>query len=319
MNKSNNMNILITGGAGFLGANLARSLIEEGHSVTSMDNFHSGRKENLISCEDSSSFQSIAHDIRKPLDMSDNIDQIYHLACPASPKFYQADPIYTTETCVIGTLNVLNFALKKNAKILFTSTSEVYGDPEVHPQPESYRGSVNSTGIRACYDEGKRCAESIFYDFHRMHGVDIKVARLFNTYGPLMRSDDGRVVSNFICQSITDSPITLYGDGTQTRSFCHVDDLIIGLKKLMQSDSSILYPVNLGNPGEFTLLELIKEIEIVANKSLKLKFFPLPMDDPKMRKPDIQIARTQLNWEPSIKLKDGLVSTYQYFSDQLND
>ena len=278
MNKSNNMNILITGGAGFLGANLARSLIKEGHSVTSMDNFHSGRKENLISCEDSSSFQSIAHDIRKPIDMSDNIDQIYHLACPASPKFYQADPIYTTETCVIGTLNVLNFALKKNAKILFTSTSEVYGDPEVHPQPESYRGSVNSTGIRACYDEGKRCAESI-----------------------------------------TDSPITLYGDGTQTRSFCHVDDLIVGLKKLMQSDSNILYPVNLGNPGEFTLLELIKEIENVANKSLKLKFFPLPMDDPKMRKPDIQIARTQLNWEPSIKLKDGLVSTYQYFSQQLND
>lgn len=313
------MNILITGGAGFLGANLSRSLLEEGHCVTSIDNFHSGRKENFVSFENSSSFQSISHDIRKPLKISDNIDQIYHLACPASPKFYQADPIYTTETCVLGTLNVLNLALTKNAKILFTSTSEVYGDPEVHPQPESYRGSVNSTGIRACYDEGKRCAESIFYDFHRMHGLDIKVARLFNTYGPLMRSDDGRVVSNFICQSITNSPITLYGDGTQTRSFCHVDDLILGLKKLMQSDSSILYPVNLGNPGEFSLLELIKEIENLANKPLRIKFFPLPMDDPRMRKPDIHIAKTKLDWEPSIQLRDGLISTYQYFSEQLKD
>jgi len=311
------MNILITGGAGFLGANLSKSLIGDGHCVISIDNFHSGRKENFISFHNSSSFQSIFHDIRKPLEILDNIDQIYHLACPASPKFYQADPIYTTETCVLGTLNVLKFALKKNAKILFTSTSEVYGDPEVHPQPESYRGSVNSTGIRACYDEGKRCAESIFYDFHRMHGLDIKVARLFNTYGPLMRSDDGRVISNFICQSITDSPITLYGDGTQTRSFCHVDDLVDGLKKLMQSDEDVLYPVNLGNPGEFTLLELITEIEIIANKSLTLEFFPLPMDDPQMRKPDIQIAKTKLDWRPSIQLQEGLKSTYQYFSEQL--
>ena len=311
------MNILITGGAGFLGANLSKSLLEEGHCVTSIDNFHSGRKENFVSFENSSSFQSISHDIRKPLEISDNIDQIYHLACPASPKFYQADPIYTTETCVLGTLNVLNFAVTKNAKILFTSTSEVYGDPEVHPQPESYRGSVNSTGIRACYDEGKRCAESIFYDFHRMHGLDIKVARLFNTYGPLMRSDDGRVVSNFICQSISGTPITIYGDGTQTRSFCYVDDLILGLKKLMSSGSSVLYPVNLGNPGEFTLLELVEEIEKIVNTKLTLEFLPLPLDDPKIRKPDIQLARTALNWEPSVDLRDGLKDTYNYFLKEL--
>ncbi|MDA9634181.1 SDR family oxidoreductase [Pseudomonadota bacterium] len=312
------MNILITGGAGFLGANLSKSLLADGHSIISIDNFHSGRKENFSSFPNSPSFQSISHDIRKPLEISDNIDQIFHLACPASPKFYQADPIYTTETCVLGTLNVLNFAIKKNAKILFTSTSEVYGDPEVHPQPESYRGSVNSIGIRACYDEGKRCAESIFYDFHRMHGLDIKVARLFNTYGPLMRADDGRVISNFICQSIKNSPITIYGDGTQTRSFCYVDDLIIGLKRLMKSDSSILNPVNLGNPDEFTLLELVELIEETLNKKLTLNFLPLPLDDPKIRKPDINIAKTMLGWEPSIALKDGLQETYDYFFNELN-
>jgi UDP-glucuronate decarboxylase len=311
------MNILITGGAGFLGANLSRSLIEEGHCVISIDNFHSGRKENLHSLKESSSFQSIAHDIRQPIEISDTIDQIYHLACPASPKFYQADPIYTTETCVLGSLNVLNFAMKKKSKVLFTSTSEVYGDPEVHPQPESYRGSVNPIGIRACYDEGKRCAESIFYDFHRMHGIDIKVARLFNTYGPLMRSDDGRVVSNFICQSISGTPITIYGDGTQTRSFCYVDDLILGLKKLMSSGSSVLYPVNLGNPSEFTLLELVEEIEKIVNTKLTLEFLPLPLDDPKIRKPDIQLARTALNWEPSVDLRDGLKDTYNYFLKEL--
>ena len=312
------MNILITGGAGFLGANLSKSLLADGHSVISIDNFHSGRKENFSLFRNSPSFQSISHDIRKPLEISDNIDQIFHLACPASPKFYQSDPIYTTETCVLGTLNVLNFAIKKNAKILFTSTSEVYGDPEVHPQPESYRGSVNSIGIRACYDEGKRCAESIFYDFHRMHGLDIKVARLFNTYGPLMRTDDGRVISNFICQSIKNSPITIYGDGTQTRSFCYVDDLIIGLKRLMNSDSSILNPVNLGNPDEFTLLELVELIEETLNKKLTLNFLPLPLDDPKIRKPDINIAKTMLGWEPSIALKDGLQETYDYFFNELN-
>ena len=313
------MNILITGGAGFLGANLSKSLLADGHSVISIDNFHSGRKENFSLFRNSPSFQSISHDIRKPLEISYNIDQIFHLACPASPKFYQADPIYTTETCVLGTLNVLNFAIKKNAKILFTSTSEVYGDPEVHPQPESYRGSVNSIGIRACYDEGKRCAESIFYDFHRMHGLDIKVARLFNTYGPLMRTDDGRVISNFICQSIKNSPITIYGDGTQTRSFCYVDDLIIGLKRLMKSDSSILNPVNLGNPDEFTLLELVELIEETLNKKLTLNFLPLPLDDPKIRKPDIHIAKTALGWEPLIALKDGLQETYKYFFNELKN
>jgi UDP-glucuronate decarboxylase len=209
--------------------------------------------------------------------------------------------------------------MKKKSKVLFTSTSEVYGDPEVHPQPESYRGSVNPIGIRACYDEGKRCAESIFYDFHRMHGIDIKVARLFNTYGPLMRSDDGRVVSNFICQSITGSPITIYGDGTQTRSFCYVDDLIIGLKRLMQSDSSVFNPINLGNPDEFSLLELVGLIEEILNKKLTLNFLPLPLDDPKIRKPDIHIAKTTLEWEPLIALKDGLQETYKYFFNELKN
>ena len=311
------MNILITGGAGFLGANLSRSLLEDGHCVISIDNFHSGREENFIYFQDSPLFKSISHDIRKPLGISDNIDQIYHLACPASPKFYQADPIYTTETCVLGTLNVLNFALQKNAKVLFTSTSEVYGDPEVHPQPESYRGSVNPIGIRACYDEGKRCAESLFYDFHRTHGLDIKVARLFNTYGPLMRADDGRVVSNFICQSILDHPITMYGDGSQTRSFCHVDDLIRGLQLLMNTESNILHPVNLGNPGEFTLLELVNQIELITEKKLQVEFLPLPLDDPKKRKPDISVAMQKLEWEPSISLKDGLKDTYEYFQNQL--
>ncbi|MDA0362117.1 MAG: SDR family oxidoreductase [Proteobacteria bacterium] len=311
------MNILITGGAGFLGANLSRSLLEDGHCVISIDNFHSGREENFISFQESPLFKSISHDIRKPLGISDNIDQIYHLACPASPKFYQADPIYTTETCVLGTLNVLNFALQKNAKVLFTSTSEVYGDPEVHPQPESYRGSVNPIGIRACYDEGKRCAESLFYDFHRTHGLDIKVARLFNTYGPLMRADDGRVVSNFICQSILDHPITMYGDGSQTRSFCHVDDLIRGLQLLMNTESNILHPVNLGNPDEFTLLELVNQIELITEKKLQVEFLPLPLDDPKKRKPDISVAMQKLEWEPSISLKDGLKDTYEYFQNQL--
>lgn len=312
------MNILITGGAGFVGSNLCNNLIQDQHHIFILDNLHSGRKENLSHCEHLKSFNFIEHDIRNPLTIEEDIDQIYHLACPASPKFYQSDPIYTTETCVLGSLNVLNFALQKKAKVLFTSTSEVYGDPEVHPQPESYKGSVNPTGIRACYDEGKRCAESLFYDFHRMHGLDIKVARLFNTYGPLMRSDDGRVVSNFICQSISKIPLTIYGDGTQTRSFCHIDDLVIGLKKLMNSGSDILYPVNLGNPDEFSLLELVKEIESISSKELELEFQPLPMDDPKIRKPDIQLAKTKLGWEPSIKLSDGLINTYEYFYNQLN-
>jgi len=312
------MNILITGGAGFVGANLANNLIQDQHHIFILDNLHSGRKENLSHCEHLKNFNLIEHDIRNPFTIEEDIDQIYHLACPASPKFYQSDPIYTTETCVLGSLNVLNFALQKKAKVLFTSTSEVYGDPEVHPQPESYKGSVNPTGIRACYDEGKRCAESLFYDFHRMHGLEIKVARLFNTYGPLMRSDDGRVVSNFICQSISKIPLTIYGDGTQTRSFCHIDDLVIGLKKLMNSGSDILYPVNLGNPDEFSLLELVKEIESISSKELELEFQPLPMDDPKIRKPDIQLAKTKLGWEPSIKLSDGLINTYEYFYNQLN-
>lgn len=313
------MNILITGGAGFLGSNLAKILIEEGHSVISLDNFHSGRKKNFSFIQEASNFKSITHDIRKPLEISENIDQIYHLACPASPKFYQTDPIYTTETCVLGSLNVLNFALKKKSTVLFTSTSEVYGDPEVHPQPESYRGSVNSTGIRACYDEGKRCAESLFFDFHRIYNLDIRVARLFNTYGPMMRPDDGRVISNFICQSILNKPITIYGDGLQTRSFCHVDDLILGLKNLMNCNEKISHPINLGNPDEFTLLELVDLIEKIINTKLKLKFLSLPLDDPKMRKPDISMAKKILGWEPKILLEKGLKDTYNYFQSEIKN
>ncbi|MDA9344676.1 SDR family oxidoreductase [Gammaproteobacteria bacterium] len=311
------MKILVTGGAGFLGANLCANLLEEGHEIFSLDNFHSGREENYAPLTRSSRFHSIIHDIRSPLTISHKIDQIYHLACPASPKFYQSDPIYTTETCVLGSLNVLNLAVEKKAKILFTSTSEVYGDPEVHPQPESYRGSVNPIGIRACYDEGKRCAESLFYDFQRTHHLDVRVARLFNTYGPLMRPDDGRVVSNFICQSILKSPITIYGDGMQTRSFCHSKDLIRGLKMLMDSDTKISHPINLGNPGEFTLLELVNQIELLIDRKLELKFFPLPLDDPKKRKPDITIAKKILDWEPKILLEDGLKDTYNYFKSEL--
>jgi len=313
------MNILITGGAGFLGSNLAKTLIDEGHSVISLDNFHSGRKKNFSFIQETSNFKSITHDIRQPLDISENIDQIYHLACPASPKFYQTDPIYTTETCVLGSLNVLNFAIKKKSTVLFTSTSEVYGDPEVHPQPESYRGSVNSTGIRACYDEGKRCAESLFYDFHRIYNLDVKVARLFNTYGPMMRPDDGRVISNFICQSILNKPITIYGDGLQTRSFCHVDDLILGLKNLMNCNEEISHPINLGNPDEFTLLELVDLIEKIIHTKLELKFLPLPLDDPKMRKPDITMAKKILGWEPKIFLEKGLKDTYNYFHSEIQN
>ena len=307
------MNILVTGGAGFLGSNLCRSLLLDGHNVTSIDNFDSGKKENLKPFKVNSKFTSIEHDIRNPLDISEKFEEIYHLACPASPKFYQKNPIATTETCVIGTINVLKKAVKDKATILFTSTSEVYGDPEVHPQPESYKGSVNFTGIRSCYDEGKRCAESLFYDFRRTYGIRIKVARLFNTYGPNMRPDDGRVISNFICQSIEDKPLTIYGDGTQTRSFCFVDDLIVGLRALMSSSDEVYEPINLGNPTEFSLLELVEEISKITNRKLSIEHKPLPLDDPKIRRPDISKAKKELNWSPSINLQEGLKKTYSYF------
>ena len=307
------MNILVTGGAGFLGSNLCRSLLLDGHNVTSIDNFDSGKKENLKPFKVNSKFTSIEHDIRNPLDFSEKFEEIYHLACPASPKFYQKNPIATTETCVIGTINVLKKAVKDKATILFTSTSEVYGDPEVHPQPESYKGSVNFTGIRSCYDEGKRCAESLFYDFRRTYGIRIKVARLFNTYGPNMRPDDGRVISNFICQSIEDKPLTIYGDGTQTRSFCFVDDLILGIRALMSSSDEVYEPINLGNPTEFSLLELVEEISKITNRKLSIEHKPLPLDDPKIRRPDISKAKKELNWSPSINLQEGLKKTYSYF------
>ena len=313
MTRKKNMNILVTGGAGFLGSNLCRSLLLDGHNVTSIDNFDSGKKENLKPFKVNSKFTSIEHDIRNPLDISEKFEEIYHLACPASPKFYQKNPIATTETCVIGTINVLKKAVKDKATILFTSTSEVYGDPEVHPQPESYKASVNFTGIRSCYDEGKRCAESLFYDFRRTYGIRIKVARLFNTYGPNMRPDDGRVVSNFICQSIEDKPLTIYGDGTQTRSFCFVDDLILGLRALMSSSDEVYEPINLGNPTEFSLLELVEEISKITNRKLSIEHKPLPLDDPKIRRPDISKAKKELNWSPSINLQEGLKKTYSYF------
>jgi UDP-glucuronate decarboxylase len=313
------MNILITGGAGFLGTNLSYSLLNEGHSITILDNLHSGVEANLSYLKQQHDFIFINHDIRHPISLDQKFDQIYHLACPASPRFYQADPIYTTETCVLGTLNALNKALSDNGRILFTSTSEIYGDPEVHPQSENYTGSVNCTGIRACYDEGKRCAESLMYDFHRMHGLDIKVARLFNTYGQFMRPDDGRVISNFICQSLLDQPITVYGDGKQTRSFCHVDDLIVGLKKMMNSSNEIFMPINLGNPNEFQLIELVQIIQKITNKNLKVEHLPLPQDDPKMRQPDITAAKNLLDWHPLISLDQGVEKTIMYFDELLSN
>lgn len=303
-------NILVTGGAGFLGSHLCDRLINEGNKVICVDNLYTGSLENIKHLMDNPNFSFKEHDVIEPMDVT--VDQIYNLACPASPPHYQADPIKTAKTSVFGALNLLELAKKNNARILQASTSEVYGDPQVHPQPESYRGYVNTIGIRSCYDEGKRMAETLFFDYHRQHNVDIRVMRIFNTYGPRMNPNDGRVVSNFIVQAINGEDITIYGDGTQTRSFCYVDDLIEGMYRLMNTED-FTGPVNIGNPGEFTMLELAKKvIELTGSKS-QLVYRPLPSDDPLQRKPVIELAKEKLDWEPTIMLEEGLKKTIEYF------
>lgn len=307
--------ILVTGGAGFLGSFLCERLLNDGHDVLCMDNFFTGRKANIAHLMDNKYFELMRHDVTIPVYVE--VDEIYNLACPASPVHYQFDPVQTTKTSVHGAINILGLAKRIKAKVFQASTSEVYGDPSVHPQPESYWGNVNPIGVRSCYDEGKRCAETLFFDYKRQHNLEIKVARIFNTYGPRMHPQDGRVVSNFIIQAIKNEPITIYGDGTQTRSFCYCDDLVEGFVRLMNSDESITGPINLGNPGEFTMLELADNILKLTNSSSELIYEPLPEDDPKQRRPDISLAKEQLNWSPKIDLNEGLKKTISYFENLL--
>ncbi len=303
--------ILVTGGAGFLGSNLCEKLLEYGHDVLCVDNFFTGRRQNLFSILENPRFEILRHDVTFPLHVE--VDQIFNLACPASPTHYQFDPVQTTKTSVHGAINMLGLAKRVKARILQASTSEVYGDPEVHPQPETYFGRVNPIGVRSCYDEGKRCAETLFFDYHRQHKVDIKVVRIFNTYGPRMLPSDGRVVSNFIVQALAGSDITVYGDGSQTRSFCYVDDLIDGLIRVMSTRGGFTGPVNLGNPAEFTMLQLAElVIELTSSKS-KIVFMPLPDDDPRQRRPDISIAQSEIHWTPRVPLREGLERTIKYF------
>ncbi len=304
--------ILVTGGAGFIGSHLCKRLLSEGNEVLCVDNFFTGRRSNIHSLLDDKNFELMRHDVTIPLYVE--VDQIYNLACPASPVHYQFDPIQTTKTSVHGAINMLGLADRLKARILQASTSEVYGDPDVHPQPESYWGKVNPIGIRSCYDEGKRCAETLFFDYHRQAGVDIRVIRIFNTYGPNMHPKDGRVVSNFITQALANQDITIYGDGSQTRSFQYVDDLVEGMIKMMNNEDGFVGPVNIGNPGEFTIAQLAEEVlkQIPESKS-KIIFKDLPQDDPKQRKPDISLAKEKLNWQPEIKLQGGLTKTIKYF------
>jgi UDP-glucuronate decarboxylase len=303
--------ILITGGAGFLGSHLSKRLLEEGNEILCVDNFYTGSRKNIYELLDHKNFELLRHDITHPLFVE--VDQIYNLACPASPIHYQFDPVQTTKTSVIGAINMLGLAKRLKVPILQASTSEVYGDPEVHPQPESYRGNVNPIGPRACYDEGKRCAETLFFDYYRQHKLEIKVIRIFNTYGPNMNPHDGRVVSNFIVQALKGNDITMYGDGKQTRSFCYATDLIDGMIKMMNSESGFTGPVNIGNPTEFTMLELAQQIIKLTNSKSKIIFQELPEDDPMQRKPIIDLAKDKLNWTPTIELEAGLIKTIEYF------
>ena len=311
MNNYTNKKILVTGGAGFIGSHLCEKLLSQGHEVICVDNYFTGSKSNVKNLIDDSKFELIRHDITFPLYLE--VDQIYNLACPASPTHYQYDPVQTIKTSVHGAINMLGLAKRLGIRIFQASTSEVYGDPEIHPQHELYWGKVNPIGPRSCYDEGKRCAETLFFDYHRQHNVNIKIARIFNTYGPRMHPDDGRVVSNFIVQALLDKDITVYGDGTQTRSFCYIDDLISAIQLFMDSDNDFTGPINIGNPDEFSILELAqKVIDLIGSKS-KLVFKELPEDDPKQRQPDITLAKEKLHWEPKIKLNDGLRHTIEYF------
>ena len=305
------MKILVTGGAGFLGSHLCEHLLKAGQDVLCVDNFFTGTKQNIVHLLRSPYFELLRHDITFPLYVE--VDQIYNLACPASPIHYQFDPVQTTKVSVHGAINMLGLAKRLKARILQASTSEVYGDPEIHPQPESYWGRVNPIGGRSCYDEGKRCAETLFFDYHRQHQLDIKVARIFNTYGPRMHPNDGRVVSNFVVQSLRGEPITVYGDGKQTRSFCYVDDLVDGLTRLMETERAFTGPVNLGNPEEFSMLELAERIIRLTKSKSRIKFKPLPQDDPRQRRPDIGLARKRLKWKPKVSLDDGLKETIRYF------
>jgi UDP-glucuronate decarboxylase len=303
--------ILVTGGAGFLGSHLCERLLNEGNDVICLDNFFTGRRSNILHLMSNPHFEVMRHDVTFPLYVE--VDEIYNLACPASPVHYQHDPVQTTKTSVHGAINLLGLAKRLGVRIFQASTSEVYGDPEVHPQREDYWGRVNPIGIRSCYDEGKRCAETLFFDYYRQHHLQIKVARIFNTYGPRMHPNDGRVVSNFIMQALQGKPITIYGDGSQSRSFCYVSELIDGFIRLMASPDDFTGPVNLGNPGEFTMLELAEKVIKLTSSPSKLDFQPLPSDDPRQRQPDISLARKELGWEPKINLEQGLVETISYF------
>lgn len=309
--------ILVTGGAGFIGSHLCERLLNEGNEVISADNFFTGSKQNIIHLIDNPYFEIIRHDITLPLYVE--VDEIYNLACPASPVYYSFDPVQTTKASVIGAINMLGLAKRLKIKVLQASTSEVYGDPEVHPQTESYRGNVNPIGPRACYDEGKRCAETLFFDYYRQLRIKIKVIRIFNTYGPKMQPDDGRVISNFIVQALKNKNITIYGDGSQTRSFCYVDDLVEGIIKMMGSREDFVGPVNLGNPTEFTILELAKKIIKSTDSKSKIIYKPLPEDDPKQRQPNIELAKKELKWKPKIQLNEGLKKTIDYFERLLSN
>jgi UDP-glucuronate decarboxylase len=307
---------LITGGAGFLGSHLCERLLTAGHDVICVDNFFTGSQDNIAHLLGNPNFELITHDVTFPLNVE--ADEIYNLACPASPIHYQHDPIQTIKTSILGAINLLDLAERTKARILQASTSEVYGDPEIHPQPESYWGRVNPIGPRACYDEGKRSAETLFFDYHRQRYLDIKVARIFNTYGPRMHPQDGRVVSNFIVQALRGENMTIYGDGQQTRSFCYVDDLIDGLVRMMDTEPGFSGPVNLGNPSEFTMLELAEKVLRLVGGPSKLSFHPLPTDDPRQRQPDIRLAQAKLGWEPKISLEDGLKATIAYLRKKLH-
>ncbi|MFA6474997.1 MAG: UDP-glucuronic acid decarboxylase family protein [Patescibacteria group bacterium] len=316
MNRIDSKRILITGGAGFIGSHLCRSLLSDGHDILCVDNFYTGSKRNVLDLIGHPHFELLRHDVTFPLYVE--VDEIYNLACPASPIHYQFDPVQTTKTSVHGAINMLGLAKRVKAKIFQASTSEIYGDPSVHPQTEAYWGNVNTTGLRACYDEGKRCAETLFFDYYRQHHLDIRVARIFNTYGPNMHPRDGRVVSNFIVQALTNQPLTLYGDGSQTRSFQYVDDLVNGMIAMMNNTEQFIGPVNLGNPQEFTIRQLADLVlKFIPESHSQLEFKSLPEDDPKQRQPNIQLARTKLQWEPTISLQEGLVKTISYFKELL--